>query len=228
MEYFPDESCAVCLDILTEPCTLKCTHSFCKRCLVGVRNCPLCRVAIQGRVLVRKKLKTQLEKRRVQCRICQELLPLGEATRHGCPGGIPVWTDRHRSVARPTSPPRAVSTPKPIAQQPAPNNSLTEGRESTGVEVYSIDEDETFDCPVCECKDMQEGRFVRHVVELHRDVRANSICPICDSYPWASRNLMWNDVVQHVICTHAPAAMRVAGEEDADLQIALLRSRHDW
>uniref|UniRef100_A0A8C6WIK4 RING-type domain-containing protein n=1 Tax=Neogobius melanostomus TaxID=47308 RepID=A0A8C6WIK4_9GOBI len=42
-------TCSVCLDILTEPVSLSCHHSFCKRCLTEhwaqqpSRPCPVCR-----------------------------------------------------------------------------------------------------------------------------------------------------------------------------------------
>lgn len=42
--------CAVCQDVFVEPVTLKCGHSFDRRCLVGHlelrRDCPLCRAPV--------------------------------------------------------------------------------------------------------------------------------------------------------------------------------------
>lgn len=47
-------TCAICMGILCEPCTLGCGHSFCKNCIRGVYNaeryrplCPECRASIE-------------------------------------------------------------------------------------------------------------------------------------------------------------------------------------
>src|SRR5437868_12287624 len=41
-------TCSICLDILFEPVTLFCQHSFCKDCITQIINnqCPLCRAYI--------------------------------------------------------------------------------------------------------------------------------------------------------------------------------------
>ena len=43
-----DFTCAICHDILYEPVTLFCQHSYCQSCLVGrpVHSCPVCRLAL--------------------------------------------------------------------------------------------------------------------------------------------------------------------------------------
>lgn len=71
----PDDfRCAVCLDILLDPCVGQCGHDFCKRCLLRWRNasrsacvrCPLCKQSVyapgQAEVGVCVRLKTLVEK----------------------------------------------------------------------------------------------------------------------------------------------------------------------
>lgn len=47
-------TCAICMELMNEPCTLGCGHSFCKNCIRGVYNaeryrpsCPECRASIE-------------------------------------------------------------------------------------------------------------------------------------------------------------------------------------
>eukprot|EP00922_Rhytidocystis_sp_ex-Travisia-forbesii_P018908 GHVS01028078.1.p1 GENE.GHVS01028078.1~~GHVS01028078.1.p1 ORF type:complete len:252 (+),score=26.44 GHVS01028078.1:4-759(+) len=251
MEYFPDWSCAVCLEILREPCTLKCTHSFCQHCLVGVRKCPLCRVAIRGRLSVKKLLKKGLENQRVQCRVCQIRLPLREATVHPCPGGIPVWTDsRLPAPASPHPPPRHQPPPSPPSVvdgslDASPKRRRLGGEDDGGrtarrsradeqrrddMNVYSVDDD-AFDCPLCPCGDLSEERFVLHILARHRDALSNEICPICESKPVNPDASVVFDFVHHVRIHHASgiaAAQPIPNPEDNDIHLALMRSRHDW
>jgi len=42
-----DLQCSVCLEILNEPVTLMCQHTFCRACLkADIKKCPLCRTRI--------------------------------------------------------------------------------------------------------------------------------------------------------------------------------------
>lgn len=48
--YSQDLTCSVCLTIFTDPVTLLCGHSFCRRCITDVLNtknqCPHCQTAV--------------------------------------------------------------------------------------------------------------------------------------------------------------------------------------
>ncbi|XP_073504799.1 E3 ubiquitin-protein ligase TRIM39-like isoform X2 [Phyllobates terribilis] len=59
-------NCSICLNIYTEPATLRCGHSFCQGCIrsvldrqdgVGIYTCPECRAEYQKRPPLRRNLK---------------------------------------------------------------------------------------------------------------------------------------------------------------------------
>eukprot|EP00922_Rhytidocystis_sp_ex-Travisia-forbesii_P050750 GHVS01075385.1.p1 GENE.GHVS01075385.1~~GHVS01075385.1.p1 ORF type:complete len:298 (+),score=35.92 GHVS01075385.1:210-1103(+) len=295
MEYFPDDSCAVCLDVLSEACTLKCSHSFCKPCLENVKQCPLCRVAIEVKLVVKKRLQNKINKKTVSCRVCQESLSLRAATEHACYKGIPLCDEnlkvrlcdenlepipRQATSVRPppvtttaSSPKSKKKSPKPrtckrkLAQQPSvsvlgetgPDNerhqrqrrrdTLSSAAERRSVEqrkaesvvrggdrrasdttqrdVYDVDEEVSFECPICSAGPFGQEVFAQHIIQSHRGlVFNNAICGICSSFPWCPRDYRVDDLVEHVRRQHLFFRMHQADSGDEDLQRALHMSRH--
>ncbi|XP_068102638.1 E3 ubiquitin-protein ligase TRIM39-like [Hyperolius riggenbachi] len=84
-------SCSICLDVYTEPVTLRCGHIFCQGCIVtaldaqersGVYSCPECREMFQDRPvlegnknlsnIVDNFIAMEQEKQEVQCTFCMD------------------------------------------------------------------------------------------------------------------------------------------------------------
>ena len=58
----PNLTCGVCLDVLCEPVSLPCAHTFCRACWENVRNfaCPNCRTKYTGDVEVNRIINTMV------------------------------------------------------------------------------------------------------------------------------------------------------------------------
>ena len=115
----PELMCSICLDILYEPLTLQCGHTFCRVCLLQStklapdgRSCPQCRAVISS---IRDPLThpadesiaakvaasvpaTQIEERKVQSEKCLEALTKQTAE------AIPVFIMRSGGNFRPGAP----------------------------------------------------------------------------------------------------------------------------
>ncbi|KAB1271866.1 Tripartite motif-containing protein 5 [Camelus dromedarius] len=64
-------TCPICLELLTEPCSLDCGHTFCQACITannkesrtgqeGESSCPVCRVSYQPENLRRNQLVSNI------------------------------------------------------------------------------------------------------------------------------------------------------------------------
>ncbi|XP_067378778.1 E3 ubiquitin-protein ligase TRIM47-like [Channa argus] len=99
--------CSVCLDLLKEPVTINCGHSYCKRCIEscwdqekakGVYNCPQCRQTFDSRPVLRKNGMLAED---AACDFCSETRP-NKATMSclTCLASYcPVHLEPHYSVA---------------------------------------------------------------------------------------------------------------------------------
>ena len=59
----PDEfTCCICLDLMYQPVTTNCGHSFCKECLKRAPFCPTCRAAISAEAKAMMQVNITLQK----------------------------------------------------------------------------------------------------------------------------------------------------------------------
>ncbi|XP_032345092.1 tripartite motif-containing protein 5-like isoform X1 [Camelus ferus] len=77
-------TCPICLELLTEPCSLDCGHTFCQACITannkesrtgqeGESSCPVCRVSYQPENLRRNQLVSNIVERLREVRLSPEV-----------------------------------------------------------------------------------------------------------------------------------------------------------
>ncbi|XP_064348706.1 tripartite motif-containing protein 5-like isoform X1 [Camelus dromedarius] len=77
-------TCPICLELLTEPCSLDCGHTFCQACITannkesrtgqeGESSCPVCRVSYQPENLRRNQLVSNIVERLREVKLSPEM-----------------------------------------------------------------------------------------------------------------------------------------------------------
>jgi hypothetical protein len=212
-------NCAICQDVLDDPRTTPCGHSFCSACLatalrMAIGRCPVCRAAVPADGGPKDRaLAAELARTTTRCRTpgCAEVVALARLRAH---------ETAHGAAAVAAVPSGTLKLPPGVTPPPSgPNRS-------------------TFACPYCDAANLTTKDLLEHVRAQHSrlpPMRRRVVCPICKSLPYGDPTLRSNDFNAHLETRHrfemAEFIDMERGTDDADeealFRSILEKSKHD-
>ncbi|CAH3174493.1 unnamed protein product [Porites lobata] len=196
-------SCPVCLEILENPISIPCGHTFCRDCLSSCENasgsstCPVCRTSFNAHQKFNARdIEQQIYQSRGYCSGCNRRFPMSRLR-------------AHRSSCSSLS-----TLPVAATRQPFP-----------GVVNRS-----TFTCPYCYQSNLDNKGLLQHVNNNHKNEQQSVVCPICANMPWGNPHQKSGNFVQHLNLRHKfeyDTYVDFSSDEDAVLQQVLAQSLHD-
>lgn len=199
-------SCPVCLEVLENPISIPCGHTFCNDCLDSCENisgsstCPVCRSGF-----------SVYEKRRARDIQRQILQSSGSCS--GCNRQFPLSKLREHRSSCATMPDQSFS---PVAPSSRP---WTETKNRS-----------TFTCPFCNQRNFDSSGLLQHVNSNHKNETQSVVCPICANMPWGNPQQKSGNFVQHINLRHKfeyDTYVDFNNDEDAILQQVLAQSVQD-
>ena len=172
-------TCLICQNIYVKPIKTKCSHNMCSRCIKDYSatqqqlNCPSCKTPLEKKdIIPDENLIQRMMSIKVKCE-CSQIMTLFQYSNHceTCAASRNKFKNEEKAKDK--------------------NNEINPDKRR----IFG----QTFDCTLCEAKNLNRTGYIEHISNNHRDEKG--ICAICKNQLCEEQNSIIN-IYEHINNIH--------------------------